>query len=89
MACGLPLVGTNVGGIPAIVADGVSGLLTPPADPKALAAALGRMIDDAGLRRAMGKAGRRSAQDNFSWPIVARRTAAAYDACLSRRSGRG
>jgi glycosyltransferase involved in cell wall biosynthesis len=88
MACGLPLVGTNVGGIPAIVADGVSGVLVPPADPKALAEALGRMVDDAGLRRAMGKAGRRSAQDNFSWPIIARRTAAAYEACLSQRSGR-
>jgi glycosyltransferase involved in cell wall biosynthesis len=89
MACGLPLVGTNVGGIPAIVADGVSGLLVPPADPDALAGALDRLVDNAGLRRAMGEAGRCSAQGNFSWPIIARRTAAAYEACLARRGGRG
>jgi glycosyltransferase involved in cell wall biosynthesis len=88
MACGLPLVGTNVGGIPAIVADGVSGLLVPPADPEALAGALGRLIDSPGLRRTMGEAGRRSAEETFSWPIIARRTAEAYEACLSRRSGR-
>lgn len=87
MACGLPLVGTNVGGIPAIIADGVSGLLVAPADPEELAGALGRLVDDAGLRRAMGEAARRSAEDNFAWPMIARRTADAYAMCLSRRGG--
>lgn len=46
MECGLPVVGTRVGGIPEAVEDGTNGLLVPPADPAALAAAIDRMIAD-------------------------------------------
>lgn len=49
-AC-LPLVSTSVGGIPALVKDGESGLLVPPGDPEALARAVTRMIEDGALRR--------------------------------------
>jgi glycosyltransferase involved in cell wall biosynthesis len=61
MAAGLPAVATNVGGIPEIVQDGVSGLLVPPRDPAALARALNRMATDAGWRANAGEAARRSA----------------------------
>ncbi len=47
---GLPVVATTAGGIPEVVADGVSGLLVPPADPVALADALGRILGDDALR---------------------------------------
>jgi glycosyltransferase involved in cell wall biosynthesis len=47
---GLPVVATTAGGIPEVVADGVSGLLVPPADPVALADALGRVLGDDALR---------------------------------------
>jgi teichuronic acid biosynthesis glycosyltransferase TuaC len=50
MDCGLPVVGTRVGGIPEAVVDGVNGLLVPPRDAAALGAALTRMIDDQELR---------------------------------------
>jgi glycosyltransferase involved in cell wall biosynthesis len=48
---GIPVVATRTGGIPEIVEDGVSGLLVPPRDPPALAAALARMLDDDALRK--------------------------------------
>jgi sugar transferase (PEP-CTERM/EpsH1 system associated) len=65
MACGLPVVATRVGGTPEVVADGVSGLLVPPRDPAALAAALLRVHRDPFLAQQMGVAGRREVETNF------------------------
>ena len=56
MAAGTPVVASRVGGIPEAVTDGETGLLVPPADPPALAAALGALIDDAGRRHRMAAA---------------------------------
>lgn len=53
-AAGLPLVSTAVGGIPEIVRDGETGLLVPPDDVRALAAALSRLVEDPTLRRGLG-----------------------------------
>jgi len=53
MAAGVPVVATRVGGIPEMVEDGVSALLAPPADPPALAAAIGRLLDDPSLAAAI------------------------------------
>jgi glycosyltransferase involved in cell wall biosynthesis len=60
-ASGKPVVATNVGGIPEVVRDGATGLLVPPHDPAALAAALGRLAADPALRRRMGEAGKQFA----------------------------
>ena len=53
-ATGTPVIGTRVGGIPQVVADGETGLLVPPHDPAALAAAMQAVLDDpaAAVRRA-------------------------------------
>jgi glycosyltransferase involved in cell wall biosynthesis len=51
MAAGLPIVATDVAGVPTLISPDVNGLLVPPADPSAIAAALDRLIRDAGLRR--------------------------------------
>jgi hypothetical protein len=56
MAAGLPVVASRVGGIPELVADGVTGLLVPPADPDALAAAVLDLLDQPGRAMAFGKA---------------------------------
>jgi len=58
MACAVPVVSTNVGGPAETVLDGETGLLVPPRDPEALAAAVRRLLADPGLRARMGAAGR-------------------------------
>ncbi len=71
MACGRPLVGTNVGGIPHLVTDGRTGLLVEPRDPDGLADALVRLLTDDATRREMGVAARKKAVDRFSWARIA------------------
>lgn len=61
MARGRPVVGTEVGGIPELVRHGVTGLLVPPEDPRALSRALATVLGDARRLRAMGRAARRAA----------------------------
>jgi glycosyltransferase involved in cell wall biosynthesis len=58
MACALPVVATKVGGNAELVEDGKTGILTPHQDPAALATALGRLLDQPGLRLQMGNRGR-------------------------------
>ena len=58
MACGLPVIATDVGGNPEVVVDGVTGLLVPPNDDQAMIKALLLLYRDAELRRKMGAAGR-------------------------------
>lgn len=67
---GLPLVGSNVGGIPDVVVDGESGLLAPPADPERLAGALRRLADDPGLARHLVDGARARTRRFFSWDVV-------------------
>ncbi|GAB2507209.1 glycogen synthase [Microbacterium petrolearium] len=92
MACGAPVVGTGTGGIPEVVADGVTGAIVPidqlddgtgtPTDPDRfvadLAAALTEMVSDPDRARELGAAGRRRAEREFSWSSIADRTAALY-----------
>jgi glycosyltransferase involved in cell wall biosynthesis len=70
MACGLACICTRVGGMPAMLADGSgepSGLLVPRGDPAVLAAAIRRLLGDAGLRDALGARARaRAAQFSFA-----------------------
>jgi colanic acid/amylovoran biosynthesis glycosyltransferase len=65
MACGIPVVGSGISGIPELVDDEVSGLLVPPRDPRALADALRKLIDDPPLRRRLGAAGREKVVREF------------------------
>jgi glycosyltransferase involved in cell wall biosynthesis len=67
MACGTPVIGSRVGGVPFVVRDGVDGLLVPPADATALAQACTRLLTDERLARSMGDAGREAAVERFSW----------------------
>jgi glycosyltransferase involved in cell wall biosynthesis len=67
MAAGRPVVASRVAGIPEVVADGADGLLVPPGDAGALAAALLRLAADPGLRARLGEAARRTARSRFGW----------------------
>ena len=84
MACALPLVGTNVGGIPTIIEDKTTGFLVPPREPEAMAVALGLLISDADLRRRMGAAARAKVEREFTWPVIVRKTVDVYRTTLSR-----
>ena len=66
MACGLPVVTTDVDGMPEAVTDGVEGFLVPPRDPAATADALARLAASPALRRTMGAAGRERVVRDFA-----------------------
>jgi glycosyltransferase involved in cell wall biosynthesis len=98
MACGTPVVGSRVGGIPEVVADGETGLIvdamlsnSPPHDPTdpeafalGLAEAINRLGMDSDLSRRMGEAGRRRVVDSYSWQSIARQTLALYETIVSQ-----
>lgn len=66
MAAGKPVVATRVGGNPEAVDDGVTGLLVPPREPAALAAAVGRLLDDPDERRILGARAQGRAAERFA-----------------------
>lgn len=81
---GLPLVGSDVGGIPDVVVDGRSGLLVPPADPKALADALRRLADDPALAKRLVEEARIRTRRFFSWDVVIPALKTVYDRVVSK-----
>jgi glycosyltransferase involved in cell wall biosynthesis len=72
MACGVPVIGADVGGIRYSVRDGETGWLVPPRDPGALAARLAQLHANPALARQMGVDGLARAQAQFTWEGVAR-----------------
>ena len=86
MAAGLPVVATAAGGPAEIIEDGVTGILYPPGDVRALAAALRRLAADRGLRNRLGTAGRERAKA-FRPELVARRLIALYRDVYTRAGG--
>jgi glycosyltransferase involved in cell wall biosynthesis len=83
MACATPLVATTAGALPEVVGpDGVSALHVPPGDPEALAASVGRLLDDPALAARLGAAGRARVVERFTWRAVAEQTVAWYRAVL-------
>jgi len=65
MSCGLPVVTTDVSGIPELIRDGINGLLVPPDDPPAIAAALQRLFRDPVAAEALGKEAVKTVKENF------------------------
>ena len=86
MATGLPLVGTRVGGIPALIDDGETGLLVEPGDPDGLGKAIRSLVEQPALRQAYGKAGREKAVAHFSWRRIAKRTADIYAQAINEHA---
>src|SRR5262249_38672722 len=78
MACGKPIVATTAGGMPEVVADGLNGLLVPPRDHAAMAAAIVRLLTSEALRREMGAEGQTRARTRFSVERMVRDTLAVY-----------
>jgi phosphatidyl-myo-inositol alpha-mannosyltransferase len=81
MAAGVPVVASDIAGYREVVRDGIDGLLVPPGDPNALAAAIRRVLSEPELAATLRAAGRSRAED-FSWRAVAPRLEAVYDRVL-------
>ena len=77
MASGIPIVGSNLGGIPDIIKEGENGLLAKPCDHKSLANALLTLLKDDDLREKMGNNGRKMVTD-YSWDKIAKETEKLY-----------
>jgi starch synthase len=73
------------GGIPEVVAEVVTGLLVPPADPAALAHALSTLLADSARARAMGRAGSRRVEEYYTLRRHAERVEAVYAEVLQER----
>jgi glycosyltransferase involved in cell wall biosynthesis len=103
MACGTPVAGSGVGGIPEVVADGETGFIVnaklsgaPPHDPtdpedfaRGLADAINRLGTNTELSRSMGEAGRKRVVDFYSWRSIAKQTFALYETLTESSSRAG
>lgn len=83
MACGLPCVASDAGGIAEVVADGRTGLLFPRGDARALAERVRVLVEDAPLRRRMAADARRRAVEVFDWDRIAERTETFYESLIA------
>ena len=84
MACGVPVIGTTVGGLSETVVDGLTGDLVPARDPRALGGALRRLINDKVRRFAYGTAALDRARQAYSWKRVAAQIGSVYSAVTGR-----
>lgn len=84
MACGAPVIGSDVGGIKFTVAHCRTGFLVPPRDPELLGARLATLFERPGLRRLMGVAAIDRANRYFTWQQVAAQIADVYEQVLDR-----
>jgi phosphatidyl-myo-inositol alpha-mannosyltransferase len=86
MACGIPVVASDIPGYRAVVEDGLQGVLTPPGDARALAGALLELIEDRDRRERMAEAALERSAD-FSWDRLVEDVEAAYDTAVKRYKG--
>jgi len=77
LAAGLPIISTNVGGIPEIITDGTNGLLVAAADSQALATKLELLVNDKSWRQQL-TAGAKSTAQKFSLPEMIKQTSELY-----------
>ena len=87
-ASGKPLVASSVGCLPEVVENGVTGLIVPPGDPSALAAALQKVLLDPASARTMGAAARKRAETLFDENIMVERLESLYQNEAAKRAAR-
>ena len=78
MACGTPVIGSNVGGIKYSVAEGETGLLVPAEDPEALAEKITELVNNEELLNIMSKNAIKRVNTYFTWARVAQQVEALY-----------
>jgi glycosyltransferase involved in cell wall biosynthesis len=78
LACGTPVVVSDVGGMPELITDGVNGFVVPPGEPEALRDRVDQLLGDDSLWKRMSLAARESVIERFTWDRVAERCLEAY-----------
>jgi glycosyltransferase involved in cell wall biosynthesis len=85
MAAGLPVIVTEVGGLPEVVTDGENGLLIPVGDAEALARALRRLLAEPNWARQLGENARRRVRDHFSLDRLGRQINEIYEELVEKK----
>jgi glycosyltransferase involved in cell wall biosynthesis len=88
-ACQLPVIASNIGGLPEVVVEGETGFLVPPRNPQAIAEKLVLLMRNENRRRTMGKAGRKFVERHYIWKDNATQMEELYFQILDRRNSRG
>ncbi len=88
MSAGVPLIGSDVGGIPVLVHDGENGFLVPPEDFRALSVRLRQLLEDPQLRRRMGESGYARAHGELNEECYVREFARMVQAAFDGKRGR-
>ena len=83
MSCGLPIIGTFVGGIPELVRHEIDGILVNPAKPGEIRESLETMVNNPEKRKAMGVAARQRIEEKYSWRMIAAQYLECYQKVLS------
>ena len=86
LAMGKAVIGTNVGGIPELIVDGVTGYLIPPEDPDILADRILALLNDPAKAQAMGRAGRRLIEERYTCEIMVERLERLYREVLTAKT---
>jgi glycosyltransferase involved in cell wall biosynthesis len=89
MALGLPVVASQAGGNPDLITSGETGLLVPPLDPRAWAAAIDRMLGDPAFRARAGACGRELVRREYTLDRMVERTEGVYREAMERRLIKG
>jgi D-inositol-3-phosphate glycosyltransferase len=84
MACGTPVIGSNVGGIKYSIVDGITGALVPPNDAKALASKINELVSNESVLNLMGQNAIKHVNENFTWKKVASEIEVVYNAVLRK-----
>jgi glycosyltransferase involved in cell wall biosynthesis len=82
-SAGLPVIASNIGGVPEVVKDGVTGILVEPGDPEKLAEAILKLASDVELRKKMGNAGREFVAQNYRWENCLKQMIELYEQLIS------
>jgi len=83
MACGRPVVASDLPGVRSLVSDREDGLLVRPGDAQDLADKIGALVEDQARRRTMGERGRAKAEELYAWPVILPRLVQVYEQALA------
>ena len=82
MACRTPVVGTNIGGVPEVIRDGIDGFIVPVDDSNALGLAISKIVADKGLANRMGQLGEAKVREKLTWDTRVALTKEVFESCL-------